>query len=87
MNPSLQAGQKLPRRAPRSGRDVFVGLTTIHSSEVPLVLNLQTGSITPQYHVVFEDLYSTVASLDFDEDPPLGLGGLMFGEQFVCAHQ
>ena len=70
LDPSLQAGQKLPRWAPRSRRGVFVGLSTIHSSEVPLVLNLQTGSITTQYHVVFDDRYSTVASLDLDEDPP-----------------
>ena len=70
LDPSLQAGKKLPRWAPRSRRGVFVGLSTIHSSEVPLVLNLQTGSITPQYHVVFDDRYSTVASLDTDEDPP-----------------
>ena len=36
----------------------------------PLVLNLQTGSITTQYHVVFDDSFSTVASIGKDEDPP-----------------
>ena len=70
LDPALQAGQKLPRWSPRSRRGVFVGLSTIHSSEVPLVLNLQTGSITTQYHVVFDDRYSTVASLGEHEDPP-----------------
>jgi hypothetical protein len=49
---------------------VFLGLSSIHSSEVPLVLNLQTGSITTQYHVVFDDSFSTVASIGKDEDPP-----------------
>ena len=70
LDPSLQAGKKLPRWEPRSRRGVFVGLSTIHSSEVPLILNLATGSITPQYHVVFDDRYSTVTSIGSDDDPP-----------------
>ena len=53
LDPQLQAGQKLPRWQPRSRRGVFLGISNLHSSEVPLVLNLQTGSITPQFHVVF----------------------------------
>ena len=70
LDPSLQAGKKLPRWEPRSRRGVFVGLSTIHSSEVPLILNLATGSITPQYHVVFDDRYSTVPSIGSDDEPP-----------------
>ena len=42
----------------------------------PLVLNLQTGSITTQYHVVFDDSFSTVASIGKDEDPPEYWDGL-----------
>ena len=34
----------------------------MHSSNVPLVLKLKTGSISAQYHVVFDDCFSTVAS-------------------------
>ena len=56
--------KKLPRWQPRSRRGVFVGFSTLHSSEVSLVLNLQTGSITPQYHVVFDDCFSTVSSVE-----------------------
>ena len=76
LDPSLQAGQKLPRWEPRSRRGVFVGLSTIHSSNVPLILNMKTGSITPQYHVVFDDRYSTVASIGRDEDPPFNWADL-----------
>jgi hypothetical protein len=47
-----------------------VGFSLLHSSEVPLVLNLQTGSITPQYHVVFDDHFSTVSSVEREIDPP-----------------
>ena len=70
LDPSLQAGKKLHRWEPRSRRGVFVGLSTIHASEVPLILNLATGSITPQYHVVFDDRYSTVTYIGSDDDPP-----------------
>jgi hypothetical protein len=51
LDPKLQSGQKLPRWQPHSRQGVFMGLSTIHSSEVPLVLNTTTGSITPQFHV------------------------------------
>lgn len=40
-----------------------------HSSDVPLVLNLQTRSISPQYHVGVDDAFSTVASISVDTDP------------------
>jgi hypothetical protein len=70
LDPDLQAGKKLPRWQPRSRRGVFVGFSSLHSSEVPLVLNLQTGSITPQYHVVFDDHFSTVSSVEREIDPP-----------------
>ena len=70
LDPHLQAGKKLPRWQPRSLRGVFVGFSSLHSSEVPLVLNLQTGSITPQYHVVFDDYFSTVTSVEREMDPP-----------------
>ena len=37
---------------------------------VPLVLNPSTGHISPQYHVVFDDTFSTVPSLGLDDSPP-----------------
>ena len=33
-----------------------------HASTVPLVLSLDTGAITPQFHVVFDDWFATVTS-------------------------
>jgi hypothetical protein len=41
-----------------------------HSSDVSLVLNLQTGSITPQFHVVFDNHFSTVPSFERETDLP-----------------
>ena len=70
LNPSLQAGKKIPRWEPRSKRGIFCGLSTLHSSEVPQVLNLTTGSITTQFHVVFDDLFTTVPSIERENEPP-----------------
>jgi hypothetical protein len=70
LDPTLQQGKKLPRWQPRSRRGMFLGYSTHHSSDVPLVLNLQTGSISPQFHVVFDDSFSTVSSITADTDPP-----------------
>ena len=38
-----------------------------HSSLVPLVLYTQTGKILPQFHVVFDDWFTSVASVGGDE--------------------
>lgn len=70
LDPVLQQGKKLPRWQPRSRRGLFLGYSPHHSSDVPLILNLQTGSISPQYHVVFDDSFSMVQSISSDEDPP-----------------
>ena len=34
----------------------------MYSTQVGLILNLLTGSISPQFHVVFDDMLSTVMS-------------------------
>ena len=39
-----------------------MGFSNMHSTHVGLVLNLLTGSISPQYHVVFDDMFSAVMS-------------------------
>ena len=41
----------------------------IHGN-VSLVLNLITGRVSPQYHVVFDDEFTTVNYLDSAETPP-----------------
>ena len=59
---ALADGKKLPRWKPRSSRYVFVGMSSKHASTVPLVLNLETGAISPQFHIVFDDWFTTVAT-------------------------
>ena len=53
---------KIPKWAPRSQRGVNMGFRKMYSTQVELVLNLLTDSISPQYHVVFDDMFSTVES-------------------------
>ena len=61
LEPKLQKpGVKIPNWAPRSRRGVNMGFSKMHSTQVGLVLNLLTGSISPQFHVVFDDMLYTV---------------------------
>ena len=61
LEPNLQKPWvKIPKLAPRSRRGVNMGFSNMNSTQVGLVLNLLTGSISPQFHVVFEDMLSTV---------------------------
>ena len=63
MEPKFQNPElKIPKWDPRSRRGVNMGFSEIHSTQVGLVLNLLTVSISPQYHVVFDDMLSTVDS-------------------------
>jgi len=41
----------------------------LHASSVRLILNLQTGNVMPQYHVVHDDFFKTVYA-DGTEPPP-----------------
>ncbi len=63
LDPVLQDGNKLPKWSTRARKGMFVGFSAVHSSLVPLVLNITTGKITPQFHVIFDDKFQTVASL------------------------
>jgi hypothetical protein len=62
LEPKLRDGHKIPKWEPRSRRGQFMGISPNHASSVHLVRNLQTGSITPQYHLVFDDFFETVFS-------------------------
>ena len=52
LDKTITDGKKLPRWDSRSKRQVFVGMSQKHASTVPLVLNLDTGAITPQFHCI-----------------------------------
>ena len=62
LDKTITDGKKLPRWKPRSRRCVYMGQSPMHASTVPLVLDMETGTITPQFHVVFDDWFATVAT-------------------------
>jgi hypothetical protein len=55
LDKKISDGMKLPRWSPRSQRMIHMGLSAKHSTMSPLVLNPDSGAITPQFHVVFDD--------------------------------
>ena len=60
---AIADGKKLPRWQPRSSRCMYVGVSgERHHSSVPSVLNLETGKISHQFHVVFDDQFQTVST-------------------------
>ena len=69
LEPTLQDARKLPKWQPRSRRGQYMGLSPFHASNVALVRNLHTGSIGPQYHVVYDNWFETV-HVDGSEPPP-----------------
>ena len=69
LDPKLQGLVKIPRWEPRTRRGIFLGFSDLHSSRVGLILNPRTGHVSPQFHVVYDDHFETVAN-DGDYVPP-----------------
>ncbi len=59
-----------PKWEQRSRLGIYVGHSPAHAGLVAMVLNLRTGYVSPQYHVVFNDLFTTVSFLQKSEVPP-----------------
>ena len=55
-------------RAPRSRCGVILGFSKLHSTLVGLVLNPLSGVISLQFHVVYDDIFSTVYSNEETEE-------------------
>ena len=72
LDPKLQDGKKLPKWARRSRRGQFLGFSPQHSSLVGMIRNLDTGHISPQFHVVYDELFMSVSSTwSFPQDNSL----------------
>ena len=67
LEPALQDGKKIHKWQPHARLGIFVGFSHVHSSLVLLVLNVVTGKTSPQYHVVFDDKFSTVNLLPTED--------------------
>jgi hypothetical protein len=59
----------IPKWEPKSTAGVYLGHSPEHSSDVALVLDLKSGLVSPQYHVVFDDTFSTVDYIRSAKEP------------------
>jgi hypothetical protein len=59
-----------PKWDPRSRIGVYCGHSPFHAGNVALVFNPKTGLISPQFHVVFDDEFTTVPYMERGEVPP-----------------
>ena len=59
-----------PKWETRSRLGIYDGHSPSHAGSVTLVLNPRTGQVSPQFHVVFDDLFTTVAYMKKSEVPP-----------------
>jgi hypothetical protein len=69
LEPSLRQNHKIPRWKPRSRVGVYLGHSPMHASSVPLVYSTTTGLVSPQFHVIFNDKFSTVKCLHTNQLP------------------
>ena len=63
-------GLGLPKWKPRSIIGVYLGHSTLHAGSVALVCNPTTVRVSPQYHIVFNDDFSTMPSMTSGTLPP-----------------
>lgn len=66
LDKKISDGVKIPKWAPRSNRFIYMGTSSKHASTVPLLLNPESGVISPQFHVVFDDWFATVPVTEND---------------------
>jgi hypothetical protein len=62
LDPKIQDRHKLPRWQPKSRHGQFMGMSKLHASTIGLIRNLRTGSVSPQFHVVYDEWFSTIPS-------------------------
>eukprot|EP00957_Ditylum_brightwellii_P013638 1028515-Ditylum_brightwellii.AAC.1 len=72
LDSSLQTGTGIgpPKWDPGSRAGVYLGHSLHHAGNIALVLNLQTGHMSPQYHLVFDNEFTTVPYMNSAETPP-----------------
>ena len=56
----LQDEHKIPKFNRRARMGQFLGFSDKHSTLVAKVRNLATNHVSPQFHIVFDELFSTI---------------------------
>jgi hypothetical protein len=68
LDPRLQDGFKIPKWEPRARLGQFLGFSGSHSTTIGTIRNLRTGFVSPQYHVVYDETFMSVASKQVLDD-------------------
>ena len=66
----LQAGSKIPKWELRANLDVYVGKSPFHVGNVSLVMNCSTTLTSPQFHLVFDENFTTLDAVRKGPEPP-----------------
>ena len=53
-------GGRVPKWNPRARRGIYLGMLPNHASNVALIYNVSTGYVSPQYHVVYDNDFTSV---------------------------
>ena len=72
LHPSLQSGKKLPKWKPRAKLGQYLGVAPNFASTVGNILNVDSGFVSPQYHVVHDAFFQTVSALQANDWNSLG---------------
>jgi len=70
LNDRMQAGGKIPKWEWRARVGVYLGSSPSHARTVALILNLQTGYVSPQFHVKMDPKFETVRKAFGNVVPP-----------------
>jgi hypothetical protein len=86
LQPELQYAKKIGKWLPRDCRAMYVGASTEHSSSVDLALNVTTCFISPQFHVVHDDIFANITSHwdDGTFDPDHWNTIIQSGQEHLC---
>ena len=60
LDKKLQDGDSVKKWRARGWKGIYVGQSMVHASNVPLVYNIATTHVTPQFHLVFDEGFTTV---------------------------
>jgi hypothetical protein len=63
-------GHGPPKWEPRSWIGVYLGHSHFHVGNIALVFNPKTAKVSPQYHVIFDDDFTTVPYMEQGKVPP-----------------
>ncbi len=64
LDAALQDGHIIPKYVPWACLGIFLGFSILHLAQVPIVMNVDTGKISHQFHVIFDDKFETVVSMN-----------------------